>query len=172
MKNILKTNTFLYGVILLFGLTFVSCDATSDLDPGGTAVQDMAGDWFVHLLADDGTGTLADIYGIGFYKITTYNTSADDGTELFVDDHGLWPMKTIVNVNLGGKTFSGDALANEYDETITVNVMGGVITPGGATTTGGNTSDAISFRVIYSDDPGTEYTIEGYKRTGFFEDEH
>jgi hypothetical protein len=37
---------------------------------------------------------------------------------------------------------------------------------------GGNKSDLISYKIEFSDDPGTIYEVNGYKRTGFAEDEH
>lgn len=171
MKNKIEINNPIFIVLMLLASMFISCDATGDLDPGGTAVQEMAGDWFVELLTDDGSGNLVDMYGIGYYKLSTFNTASDDGTELFLDDHGLWPMKSIANVNLDSKTFSGDGLGNEYDESVTVNIMDGKILTDAATTTGGNKSDSIYFRVIYADDT-REFVIKGYKRTGFVEDEH
>lgn len=172
MKKTIKLSYIIRCAVILFATSFLSCDATNDLDPGGTAVQEMAGDWFVELLADDGTGSLIDIYGIGYFRISTYNTSANTSSELYLDDHGLWPMKSIVNVDLSSKTFSGSGLSNDYDETITSDIMNGFILSNAATTTGGNVSDSIYFKVEYSDDPGTEYFITGYKRTGFLEDEH
>jgi hypothetical protein len=81
-------------------------------------------------------------------------------------------MKSIVNVDIGSKTFSGNNLSNEYNESITSDIADGFILSKAATTTGGNVSDSIYFKVEYSDDPGTEYFITGYKRTGFLEDEH
>lgn len=172
MKKTIKLSSIALSAMLLFATSFLSCDATSDLDPGGTAVQDMAGDWFVHLLADDGSGNLIDIYNIGYFRLSTYNTAADVSNELFLDDHGLWPMKSVVNVNIDSKTFSGNALPNEYSETITSDISNGFILPDAAITTGGNVSDSIYFQVDYSDDPGTTYFIAGYKRTGFSADEH
>ncbi|WP_409187208.1 lipid-binding protein [Antarcticibacterium sp. 1MA-6-2] len=41
-----------------------------------------------------------------------------------------------------------------------------------ATTSGGNITDSIHMNVEFSDDPGTVYTLAGYRRTGFLEDEH
>ena len=172
MKKTIKFSDIILSAMILFATSFLSCDATNDLEPGGTAVQEMAGDWFVQLLADDGTGNLVDIYSIGYFRISTYNTSENISSELFVDDHGLWPMKSIVNVDIGSKTFSGNALSNEYDETITSDIANGFILSDAATTTGGNVSDSIYYKVEFSDDPGTEYFITGYKRTGFLEDEH
>ena len=46
-------------------------------------------------------------------------------------------------------------------------------TEGDITTGGGNPTDGISFNIQFSDDDDNDtYTIKGYKRTGFAEDEH
>lgn len=150
---------------LVFG--FVSCDEGGDPDPGATSVVEMAGDWYVQL---DGEGD--------YYLISTYNTAADNGTEMWIDDHkNYWWFKAKTPINLSALTFGGSNLASSvpdgnstYD--ITVNITDGKIEKGTATTSGGNTSDGISFGIEFSDDPGTIYQFSGYKRTGFGEDEH
>ncbi len=174
MKKIIKSI-----FVLLLTINFTACDEGGDPNPGATEVVDMAGDWYVQLLLDG-----EDIYGIGYYLLSTYNTSANNGNEMWIDDHELWPMKVKASVNTNAKTFEGSNLENEYSYTIElddeteeevfpmVTITNGQIIFDGATTTGGNPSDSISFTVEFSDDPGTIYTIEGYKRTGFLEDEH
>ena len=178
MKNITSHIIKLFlGLLIIFN--FTACDEGGDPDPGATQVVDMAGDWYVRLLVDG-----EDIYGLGYYLLSTYNSSANNGNEIWIDDHELWPFKVKTPINLNAKTFSGSGLVSEYsytqeleDETeveVTpiVTITDGLIVANGATTTGGNPSDSISFTVEFSDDPGTIYTIEGYKRTGFLEDEH
>ncbi len=174
MKKIIK----LIFVLLLI-INFTACDEGGDPNPGATEVVEMTGDWYVQLLLDG-----EDIYGIGYYLLSTYNTSANTGNEIWIDDHELWPFKVKASVNTSAKTFSGSNLENEYSYTIElddeteeevfpiVTITNGQIIANGATTSGGNISDSISFTVEFSDDPGTVYTIEGYKRTGFIEDEH
>ena len=159
--------------MLLF-FTFSSCDEVGDIDVGGTSTENMAGDWYVQLLVDG-----EDIYGVGYYLISTYNTSANTGDEMWIDDHETWPMKVKATVNTTDMTISGTSLENLYSyssggETISpsATITNGSIVKDGAETSGGNQSDLISFNVEYADDPGTIYTIVGYKRTGFAEDEH
>ena len=172
--NILK---LLFCFTLIFG--FTACDEGGDPNPGETAIVEVSGDWYVQLLVDG-----EDIYGIGYYLLSTYNTSANNGNEMWIDDHELWPFKVKASVNISAKTFEGSSLENEYsyedeledgtkvDVFPIVTITNGQIVKDGATTTGGNPSDSISFTIEFSDDPGTIYTIEGYKRTGFLEDEH
>lgn len=178
MKKI--TSQFIKLILgLLFMFNFIACDEGGDPNPGATEVVEMTGDWYVQLLVDG-----EDVYGIGYYLLSTYNTSANNGNEMWIDDHELWPFKVKASVNVSAKTFEGSGLENEYsyedeledgtevDVFPIVTITSGQIIKGGATTSGGNPSDSISFTIEFSDDPGTIYTIEGYKRTGFLEDEH
>ncbi len=153
---------------LIIGLTFFSfsCDEVGgDDDMGGTAVKDMAGDWYVKTF-------VGSTEVLGYQLISTYNTAANLSTEMWIDDHqNIWEFKVKSGVDYSAKTFSGSALQNDYYN-ITVNITNGKVLHGAATTTGGNTSDSITFEAEFSDDPGTIYRIAGYKRTGFAEDEH
>lgn len=137
----------------------------SDYNPGGTNTQNMAGEWFV--VTKKGDTKIVD-----YKKIMTYNTAMNDGKEMWVDDLGkIWDFKVKSPINYNSLTFAGNTLENtKYD--ITVNITNGKILKGVATTTGGNKSDSIYFEAEFSDDPGVVYTISGYKRTGFSEDEH
>ena len=162
MKTIKNNITVILLSIFLIS-TFISCDEGGDPDPGATSTVQMAGDWFVQW---DGQG--------GYYLITTYNTAADNGTEMWIDDnHNFWDFKAKCPVSLSNLSFSGDNLESSVDGyDITVSIANGSIVKGGAETSGGNTSDLISFDIEFSDDPGTIYSLVGYKRTGFAEDDH
>ncbi|MBU3821876.1 hypothetical protein KO566_07365 [Flavobacteriaceae bacterium XHP0103] len=135
----------------------------------------MSGDWYVKLLLDG-----QDVYGIGYYTLSTYNTTEDDGTKIWVDDHELWPTKVTPNIDISTLTFNGSDLENEYSYTTggtevfpVANITNGVIIKnGGRGSATGTVTDSISFNVEYSDDPGTVYQVAGYKRTGFLEDAH
>lgn len=164
MKNIKIYKT----VLLLFTLSlFTSCDEGGDPDPGATSVVEMAGDWFVQAFV--GETLVAD-----YLQISTYNTSADDGTEIWIDDHqNFWWFKSKSLVNVNALTFSGTDLESSVDGyNITVTITNGIVTKDDTETSGGNITDGISFDIEFSDDPGTIYTLKGYKRTGLLEDEH
>ncbi|SHJ23995.1 lipid-binding protein [Pseudozobellia thermophila] len=162
MRDLFKTLTVAIALIALS-----SCDEGGDFDPGATQVVEMSGDWFVQTF-------VGDVLVLDYSQISTYNTAADDGTEIWVDDHGnIWDFKVKSPVDLQQLTFSGSDLTSVVEDyNITVSISNGTITKDGATTTGGNTADQISFDVEFSDDPGTIYTMIGYKRNGLLEDEH
>lgn len=163
MKKI--QDNFLKIFICLCMVMGVSCDEGGNPDAGATGVVAMSGDWFVQTFVD---GELV----LDYSRISTFNTAADDGTQMWVDDHGnIWPFKVKCPVNTTALTFSGNALENELDD-VTVTITNGTIVKDGAVTTGGNMADEISFEAEFSDDPGTIYSMVGYKRNGLLEDEH
>lgn len=162
MKN--KNIKYLLGTLfIMMFVTLTSCDEVEDSDVGGTKVEEMAGDWYVQL---DGTGS--------FYHISTYNTAADDGKEMWINDGGhFWEFVAKTPVVLSGMTFGGANLASDYEGyEITVTITNGKITKGNIITEAGNPTDGISFDIEFSDDPGSIYQLSGYKRTGFAADEH
>ncbi|MBP0903425.1 lipid-binding protein [Mariniflexile gromovii] len=139
----------------------------ADLTLDKSAVSEMSGDWYVETFVN---GNLA----LGYEVITVSNTPEDDGTAIQIFDHShIWEFNTAVPVNISSLTFEGSNLASKVDDyEITVNITNGAIVKNGTTSTSGRTADKISFDIEFSDDPGTIYHIEGYKRTGFLEDEH
>jgi len=164
MKNLLKY------MVVVFVTILSSCspnegfeDFTLDKSP----VIEMSGDWYVQTFV--GSSVV-----VGYSLITTSNASADNGTEIQIfDQQNIWWFNAKVPVNLGALTFAGDNLASNVEGyEITVNITNGSIVKGGTTSTSGLTTDSISFDIEFSDDPGTIYTIAGYKSTGFLEDEH
>jgi hypothetical protein len=54
----------------------------------------------------------------------------------------------------------------------TINVIGGSIEKNAVETDSKAVTDAISLELEFGDDPGTIYRYNGYRRTGFLEDEH
>lgn len=177
MKKFKQNITRILAAVLVL-TSFAACDEVGDADPGGTSTKAMSGDWYVQMSVD---GNVV----VDYKVISTYNTAANDGKEMWIEDHGnLWNFKVKSPITLGSLSFAGNNLASSvvddvaatpdvietYD--VNVNITEGKITKNGATSTGGHTVDGISFKAEFSDDPGTIYEIKGYKRTGFFEDEH
>lgn len=175
----MKRTNIIRGLLVVFiaCITF-ACDEGGDPDPGGTNVENMSGDWYVQE-ATDGVGSG------DYFLISTYNTANNKGTEMWIDDNlNYWWFKAKCPVNSTSLTFSGNDLESSVEDDddstpnvietydITVTVTGGAIVKGGATAPSGTVVDSITFDIEFSDDPGTVYTLKGYKRTGFLEDEH
>ncbi|MCR4030999.1 MULTISPECIES: lipid-binding protein [Flavobacterium] len=169
MKNF-KNNIIKILCGILISLSFASCDAGGDPEPGGTTTQDFAGDWFINVKVE----------GVSkFIRFSTYNTSANDNT-MFIDDNGLSQtkptsqiLKAKYSINMKDGSFTSDVnTANLRQTSKTVTITNGKIEKMGGTSRGGHTVDKISFTVEYSNEPGVKYDYVGTKRTGFKEDEY
>ena len=164
----MKKNRFLYVPMIILLLNFIS-SCQKDPEPGGTAVQNMAGDWYVQWEGLPGT----------YFSFSTYNTSANSATEMWFTDNGsFWsnagPVKGKVNVNMSNQTFSVQNTPNITPALpITFSIRNGKIIPNGTKgPVSKNPTDSIYFEAEFSDDPGTTYILKGYKRTGFAQDDH
>ena len=163
---------FLYSAMLLSVCIFASCDDNNLLGPkddiGGTATVNLAGEWYVHANIVKNGVTLEDPYGYGYLEFLTYNTAANNATEMYINDQeNFWNFKGVVNCDTKALTFSGTDVQNEaYD--CTFNVIDGKVLLGAATSPYGHKVDSICFDVTFSDDDNAStYRFEGYRRTGF-----
>lgn len=158
-------NKYILSLIFIFSLAITSCDMKDDFEQINSQVVNAAGEWWIKFQSPDGLQT-------GFLKVLTYNTADDVATEMWISDKGNWmnvQCKCPVDVN--ALTFGGTNLANIKDSN-SVNISDGKITLNGATSTSGVVTDAISFKIELSSEPGVIYQAEGHRKTGFIEDEH
>ena len=155
-------------IILIFvaGMFFLtSCQKVKE--PGATAAVKVANEWWVTLDLD---GT-EDVYGIGHFRIATYNTSANDNN-IWIDDYqNGWWMKIKTPIDYNTLTFSTTGAQNEYYN-ITVDLTDGKILQKAGHSRSGNVADSIHMKVEFSDDPGTVYEMNGVERTRFAEDDY
>ena len=157
--------------ILLFLVGLSACDMGNDPEPGGTAVQAVTGEWFTTFTVNG-----VDVYNLGYQLITTSNTAANSADEFLITDrlpngYSQYAYKLKTPLNLDDKTFGGTGLVNlVYD--ITATITDGKIISKAVNLPSGIVADSIHFNIEFSDDPGTIYTVGGYRRTGFQEDEH
>lgn len=165
--------------LLILGLAVCAAFTACKKDEiGGTATEALAGEWVVLIDAVDASGQIVyeDPFGMGESFVYTYNTSANKPDVMFLDDQGeFWEYKCKVNCNAESLTFSASGAEDLYNG-ISVDVSGGKITLGGATSPSGMPVDAIEFYITFSDDDyvGNLYDklyIHGYRYTGFAADE-
>jgi hypothetical protein len=166
----------------LAGLLFTSCEKD---EIGGTATEDMAGEWYVTVDAVDAAGNVVyqgdDLFNFESYPImlNTYNTASNASDELYVDDReNFWVFKLRVKCDLNTLTFqTNGAVANEAYEGCDVTITDGKILPKAATTPHGTPADSIVFYVSFSDDTYPDmlgyanYKISGYRYTGLTSDD-
>lgn len=154
----------------LFSLGFTACDVETDEDAGGTEVMKMAGFWdvTVDVIDENGDVLYEDPYGMGTVSIMTYNTAANNATEMWLDDQGnFWAFKMRVDVNYGARTFSCAEKDYDADGTGTAVVTDGKILEGAAKNLHGMPNDSIVFNIKFSDDDyGFTYRISGQRYWG------
>jgi hypothetical protein len=152
-------------LIIVAGISALnSCQKLKD--PGATSAVKVANEWWVTLTLNGD-----DIYGIGHFKIATYNTSAND-SNIWIDDYeNGWDVKFKAQVDYNNLTFSANAAQNEYYN-ITVNQTDGKILLKAGHSKSGNVADSIHMKVEFSDDPGNVYEMNGVERTRFPEDDY
>jgi len=155
---------FLLSGFAIFLLS--SCDRNLP-EVGGTTAQKVANEWWVTL---DQSGQ-ADVFGLGHFKIATYNTSANNDT-IWIDDlNNGWQVKFKAKVDYNNLTLSASNAPNQYNPT-TVSLTDGKILLNAGHTKSGNVGDSIHMKLEFSDDPGKIYEMNGVARTRFAEDDY
>lgn len=163
----MKKNIFINTVVIFMMIVFASA-CKKDVPAGGTAVQNMAGDWYIKV---NNTGDYA--------QVLTFNTSDNSSTEMWLQTpSGLKSGATVIgvkgkiSVDLGSQTFSGANIANIASTKTTIptfSVANGKIVPNGTVGVNSKTpADLITFDLIVN---GVTYKIEGFHKTGYLEDE-
>ena len=82
--------------------TFTACD--NETEPGGTAVEKMAGTWYVTWEQKNAQGEWEDVLG-GTVELNTYNTAANVPTEMWLKEGYLLNTALKVATNYAGRTF-------------------------------------------------------------------
>jgi hypothetical protein len=165
-------NKKIFPVFILAMLLFTSCKKELP-DVGSTAAQNMANEWWVTLDLDG----QADVYGIGHFKIATYNTAANNDSIWIDDFENGWQVKFKAKADFNSLTFSCTNSPSEYyalpsGDPLTVNVTDGKVLLDVGHSRSGNVVDSIHMKIEFADDPGTIYEMNGHARTKFIEDEY
>ncbi|MFI3286017.1 MAG: lipid-binding protein [Rikenellaceae bacterium] len=173
---------------------FSSCSVYTDAEPGGTAVEKMAGTWTVTILQNeaeymsifygeedpnlmglseaelDAREDWSDRYGMAKFSVITSNTAANTSDEMLFVDNNFWGTTVKCSVDYQAGTF--ECIDAEPYEGCVMSVLYGKIVEDGAVTPSGRTVDSITAYVKYSDD-GNGFTLmklSGYRYTGYTED--
>lgn len=151
----------LYLATMLLCMAFTSCQKE---EIGGTATESLAGDWYLMASVDG-----SPIYGP--FHLLTYNTSANNPNEIWIDDKGnFWDFKVKGTGDINSLTFSAANAQNvSYD--CTVNITNGKIIKNGGVQNNGSPADLLMMDVEFSDDPGTIYHLEGVRYSGLEEND-
>ena len=161
------------SILALASVVLVSCEKEKP-EVGGTGAEKIANEWWVRLTLDGD-----DLYHLGHFKMSTYNTASSKDS-IWVDDlKNGWGFKAKAAVDLNSLTFGGANVQNLYynpDKPAsfpqTVTIANGKVLPGVGVSKTGNPTDSIYLEVEFADDPGTKYVLSGHGRTQFAEDEY
>ncbi|HEY0433095.1 MAG TPA: lipid-binding protein [Chitinophagaceae bacterium] len=153
-----------FAVIAIITVSLCACK--KDTKPGATVAVKTANTWWVTFTLDN-----QDVYGLGNFLMTTYNTAANDDS-LWVDDLGnSWQFKCKAKADHTNLTFATANSQNQYYD-ITVNLAEGKILPKAGHSRSGEPTDSIYFKATFSDDPTNTYVISGTARTGLAQDDY
>lgn len=171
---------YMYLFMLAATFTLAACDVETDIEPGGTSVEKMAGVWTVTVDAVDQAGNivLKDPFGLGYSEVSTYNTAANTDKEMWIDDGGnFWDYKLKVDTDYAARTFTSNGAKDNVSYECKVNIDGGKVMAGKATTPSGMPADSIIFYVSFDDDDNpanyefAKYKVSGFRYTGFPKDQ-
>lgn len=175
-------------ILSIIAVAFVFTACQDDFEPGGTAMQEMAGDWWVtyqnsleeyeYLFYNEGempsestidNWTWGYIYDDTYSRLTISNTALNTEDTLLITDNGAyWDFKVKAHADLATKTFEIGKTKNlAYDSE--VKIIGGKILKNAATSPSGRPVDSLVFYIQFFDDSyGFTYTkVSGFRRTGF-----
>jgi len=158
-----------YMILLLASLAFAFTACDDDTEPGGTAIEKMAGDWWITVNAIIDGKEVEDPFELGHMRMSTYNTASNSETEMWLDNlNKFWKYKLKVNVNYTERTFSTTGFVDNVIYESKVKITDGKILENAAKTPSGMPADSIVYMVQFDDDDNNlTYKISGFRRTGF-----
>ncbi|MBZ4190681.1 lipid-binding protein [Niabella beijingensis] len=147
-----KSKIYLSGSLLILSLVFFSCQ--KKIEKEYSWAYPVAGDWT--LKAHVGTDEVA-----GPFEVKIYNSSFGQDS-IWIDDYNgnFYQIKFKAKVDMSNLTFQTGGSKNAisgYD--IDVKVTDGKVI----------NNDSLSFKVEFSDDPGTIFTVAGHRTTSYDE---
>lgn len=170
MKKIFYSILSLTLVVSLF-----SCEEEAEVWDSSTL--DYAGNWTVeynHAVYGE------DPFGAGFTSLFTYNTAADNGQQIWLEDaEEFWDYKVRIPVSADGMTFGSPdtiySIIEDYE--IAVIVDSGRIVKDAVKLPSGVMADSIYFQIWFDDLAGAtgieedRLLVSGYRISGFPEDD-
>ena len=169
-----------YFAMLSFVALFVSsCETYDDVKVDYSPIFPMSGEWNVTIV-NSTTGaqmiyTDKDGKKTSRWTIITSNTADNATNKMWIRQSNknlpeLGQFCGKIDVDVAGKTFTGTDIIDTYTNSVKLTVKGNVVIDGYATPSGGK-ADKISFTIQSTKKPGQTYTVEGFRRTFWPEDE-
>ena len=166
----------LRNIIICLSLVFAaSCETYEDYEIEYSPIYPLSGEWMVRF-----TDPTVSPATSGLIVVSTYNTSDNSKTQMWIRAVSTSTAAAYtgrftgkINCNVEGLSFSGENAVNTYytNGTTTFTITGGTIEKDGYETATGGKSDKITFTMTDSRKPGKTFTVTGFRRTRWFEDE-
>ena len=137
----MKKINIIYLLLAVFLVSGVwSCK--KDAKAGGTATQEMAGEWWVKTTGSDGSVS-------GYYALSTYNTAANRPDSMWVDDgNNYYGLKARIGSDQSALSFSATNAAELYYG-VKVTITAGKVLKNAATAPGSkDKTDSIYFKEL------------------------
>ena len=171
-----KLKLSLLAVSLIFALS--SCETLKDPEVEVGPVYPLSGEWIVRFIKPNPT-VASDTSA--FTTVSTFNDANNSSSSLWLRKTST-STSTIVKAftvkttcDVAGKSFNIDNGVNTVlasgVSVGTCKITEGKVTIDGWNTNSGHKSDKITFKYEDSRTPGVVYSAEGYRRTGWWEDE-
>lgn len=171
-----KSILSLYILSFLFALT--SCETLKEPKVELGPVYPLSGEWIVRFIKVGAT-VAADTSS--FATVSTFNAADNSTTSLWVRKTSTSPLTILgaftvkSNCNVADKSFDIiDGVNTVLSAGTSVGkctITEGKVTLNGWATKSGHFSDKITFKITDTRKPGLVYMAEGYRRTGWNEDE-
>lgn len=172
-------------ILCFFLVTAASCETYKDYEIEYSPVYPLSGEWIVKFTDTSVTPNVTDKITV----LSTYNTADNSTTQMWIRDVTSTSGATAVpyyvipvtgkfcgkiNCSVAGKSFSGENINNTQVTTGTIPTFtiteGTIVIDGYDTATKGK-SDRITFKMTDSRKGGKVYSVTGFRRTRWLDDE-
>lgn len=183
----------IYILFLIALMAFAACNKDQELlklenysnpNVGNSSTYPLNGEYWVHMdtahIAGTDTTWSIDPFGFLHQKIELYNTAANNGDSLWLENDSVFNQFNLIGLAFKSKiacnpsklSFGSLNAPNIVAYYSTVNVMDGWLKLKAAKSLTGVTVDSISFYYMYNAmAPGLLIRISGIRRTGFPKDD-
>ena len=165
-------------IILCFFLVIAaSCETYKDYTIDYSPVYPLSGEWLVRFTDTSVTPNTTS----GIIVLSTFNTADNSTSQMWIRATSTSTSPSYVgrftgkiNCNVTGLSFSGDNAVNTFYTVApipTFSVTEGTVVKDGYDTATGGKSDKITFKMTDTRKAGKVYSVSGFRRTRWLDDE-
>lgn len=164
-------------ILCFFLVSAASCETYKDYEIDYSPVYPLSGEWLVRFTDTSVTPNTTS----GIIVLSTFNTADNSTTQMWIRATSTSTNASYVgrftgkiNCNVAGKSFSGDNAANTFYTVApipTFTITEGIVVKDGYDTATKGKSDKITFKMTDTRKNGKVYSVSGFRRTRWLEDE-